>query len=45
MMNSNILRKIASLVSLTFYDSKGVLRPIWSYFTDDKKGYTKTIIP
>lgn len=45
MMNSSVLRPGAALVSTTFYDAEGVLRPVWRPFTAGAAGYTKAMVP
>lgn len=45
MMNSLLLRPAASLVSTTFYDANGSLRPLWRPFTTEGRGYVKAMRP
>ena len=43
MMNSSLLRPVAAAVSLTFYDEKDTLRPVWRPFTKSSVGYVKAM--
>lgn len=45
MMDSSLLRPVAALVSTTFYDADGALRPMWRPFTAERTGYVKAMRP
>ncbi len=45
LLKSGLLRPIAGLIALSFYDSEGRLRPFWKSFTKDGQALNKVMHP